>query len=176
MDHDYKVVDAFQRAAFKTIHRRIAQHIPHADAIVVSKQYRFVDGSFADASYRVIDDALEGLLIARVGNDAQVSHKIFYFFALVKTHASINAVGNAHASQRFFIAPALCIGAVENGKVAVEKMIAEFELLDGIRHIFALIIIRHGAHQFHLFSFAIVCKQSLFYLVFVVADNFVGNI
>ena len=76
--------------------------------------------------------------------------------------------------QCFFKSTALCIGTVQDSKIFIGKMIAEFLFLYGVGHKFSFIIIRHGAHQPDFFPFCIFSKQYFFDLSFIIFDNFIG--
>ena len=42
------------------------------------------NGGITDSSCRIVDDALEGLLIVRVGNQAEIGYHILDFLSLIE--------------------------------------------------------------------------------------------
>ena len=53
----------------------------------------------ADSPRRIIDDAAQGDLVARVEGQAQVGDEVFYFLALEELLAAVHHVGNAGGAQ-----------------------------------------------------------------------------
>ena len=56
-----------------------------------------LDGGIAQAALGHVDDALEGEIVSRVGDNAQIGQRVADFPALVKARAADDAVVEAQA-------------------------------------------------------------------------------
>src|SRR6478672_1205489 len=173
--HQHEFFNSRKRARLKAKHLRILQYLPHADIILIGGEYGPVYGCLAYAAYRIVDDALQGLLILWINNDAQVCYIVFDLFTLVKRNTAINCIRNIHSPQAFFKGAALGIGAVQDRDILIVMMVAQLLLLYRICYEFALIIVCHCSHQLDLFTSSILCKKRFGYLAFIVLDDLIGN-
>ena len=175
-DHRDELVQRLDGVPPESVCRRVAEHLPHGEPLLVGHQHQLVDGGLADAAHGIVDDALQGLLIARVHGHAQVGYIILDLLALVEADAAINGIGDAHAAQGFLERAGLRIGTVQYGEVPVMVMVAEFLLLYGVCYELAFIIVRSRSHQPDLLPMVVIGPQLLGDLPLVVADDLVGHL
>jgi hypothetical protein len=71
-----------------------------------------------DAARRQIHHALEGGVIAPVGDEAQIGERVLDLGALEEAQTTVHAVRHARGEERLFEHARLRIGAVENGDLA----------------------------------------------------------
>ncbi len=72
---------------------------------------------FADAARGVIDDALEGFVVARVYYQAKVTEQIFYLFSVEKRVAAIDFVRYVPPPQSLFHSPRQRVDAIQHGDI-----------------------------------------------------------
>lgn len=98
-----------------------------------------VDGGVADGTGWVVDNASERDLVRGEVEDFEVSEGVFDLFALEEGLSADEFVGDAFLTEGFFKGLGLCVGAVEDGKVAPRSFFSVFdleELFDGVAGFF----------------------------------------
>ena len=88
-----------------------------------------LEGGVADAALGDVDDALEGEVVGRVGDDAEIGDGVADFAALVEVRAADDAVVEAEGDEALFELAHLVGGADEDRHV-VEVLALALELLD----------------------------------------------
>src|SRR5215212_1445380 len=142
----------------------------------IGKYHCLFNRGFANTTNRIINNSFQCFFILRIYYNSQISQNIFYLFALIETHSSINPVRDSHTPEAFFKGPALSICPVQNSKVAVEEMISKFLFLYAVRYKLSLVIISHSSYKPYFFAFLILCPQVFGYLSFIIFYDFVGYV
>ena len=74
-----------------------------------------IDGAFADAAGRRVDDAQQRDRVIRILDDFQIRDQVFDLGALVERKSADHVIFQAVAAHGFFKQPRLRVGAVEHG-------------------------------------------------------------
>ena len=90
-----------------------------------------VDGGFADAARRNVQDAEKGDVVLGMHGEANVSEGVFDFGAIVKAETADQFVAEAAAAKGFFESARLKIGAVLDGAGLAGIIVENFLELDG---------------------------------------------
>src|SRR5215469_3761560 len=85
-----------------------------------------MDGDFADATGRHVEDAQKGDIILWMKEQTNIGEGVLDLGALVKTETADDAVANADAAQRFLERPRLRGGAVQNSESKVGVFAKKF--------------------------------------------------
>src|SRR5690606_6127836 len=116
-------VEAGQRVARPRLQRAGLLHpprgLPQRHALAAGQPPHLVEGALADATRGRVARALEGRVVAAVGDQAQVRQRVLDLGALEEAHAAVHAVGNLLGEQRFLERTRLGVAAVEDRAVAV---------------------------------------------------------
>ena len=174
-DHDYKLIKGRKGTCPETKLLCIFQDFPERDVVFIGGQDQPVHRSLANSPGRVVDHPFDRFFITWIYNNAEISHQVFDFLALVETDTAIDCIRDGHPAQGFLKGTALGIGPVKNRKILIAVMIAEFLFLYTVRYKFTFIIIRHGPDQFDLLALPVIGKQYFLDLSFVVLDYFIGH-
>ena len=145
------------------------RHAPFARVIVQK-----LHGGVAKPALGHIDDALEGEIVGRRIDQAQIGERIADFGALVEARAADHAIGQAERDEAVFELAHLERGAHQDRDL-VERMAVALQLLDlladGARFLFR---IPRAGHR-HLLAVDIVGAQRLAEPAFVVRDQVRGG-
>ena len=101
--------------AFADVHGEqhgLLDHLPEADAISLRRLNDLRHSCIADASCGIVDDALEGLFVVRVGHQTEIGNHILDLLALVETQAAVDAIRNVIPTHLLLKATALRVRAV----------------------------------------------------------------
>ncbi|OAV72579.1 hypothetical protein Barb7_03081 [Bacteroidales bacterium Barb7] len=98
---------------------RLLQNCPEADGVADSGFGQLADGCVAYAARGVVDDPLQGFLIVRIDNQAEIGNHVLYLLPLVEGQAAVYFVGNAPLAESLFKEARLGVGTVENGEIGV---------------------------------------------------------
>ena len=112
--------EALQLARGALEHRvlpRRAQDLDHRHALLARKALHALDGRIADAARRVVDDAAQAQIVARVIDDREVGKHILDLRTLEELCSSHDLIRHAVALERIFKRIRLRIHAVQNGVV-----------------------------------------------------------
>ena len=118
--------------------------LPKANAIGLCSLNHLTNRRVANTSGWIVDDALEGLLIVRVGNQTEIGYHILDFLSLIERKTAIDTVRNIVFPHLFLKRTALGVSAIENGKVTPVAVILPSESLDILRYDHCLFLIRVG--------------------------------
>ena len=110
----------------------------------------------------------------QVDQYTEVGYEIFDFFSLVEGLTPINAVFDITTTKGFFKRTTLGIGPIEDSKIVVTKVVAQFVFQNSIGYKLAFIVIGKGAGQFNFIALAFIGPQRFFNLVLVVGNHFIG--
>ena len=95
----------------------------HGKALRLGSEAKLLNGLFADAPARHVDDPHERNIIVRVGDHAKICKDILDFLALIEAEAAIHLVGDAVIEKRAFQHTALRVHAVKDGKIRIRPAI-----------------------------------------------------
>ena len=133
-------------------------------------------GCIADTTSRIVDDALESLLVIGIGDQTEIGNNVLDFLALIETHTAIDAIRNALFTKLLLEASALRIGAIENGEVGILTSILTLDALDILAHDERLLLIAIGWLVNQLLAHGILAKHIFLNLILVALDETVGSI
>ena len=88
--------------------------LPHRDAPLGGQLRDALHGRVADAARRVVDDAFERLVVARVDHQPDIGQHVLDLLVVVERTALVDAVGNAAAAEVVLQHGRLVVGAVED--------------------------------------------------------------
>ena len=137
-------------------------------------------GGVAQAALRHVDDALEGEIVGRLRDDAQIGQRVADFGALVEARAADHAIGQAELDEAVFEFAHLERGAHQNGDL-VERMVdallarVALQLLDLLADRAGFFLRVPGAGDLHLFAQHVLGAQRLAEPAFVVRDQVRGR-
>ena len=175
-DEQAEVIELGQRSLVhaESVVYRIAYHLPEAHMVLVGTVCQLHDSCGTDATSRIVDDALDGLLIVGVSHHSEVCDDVLDFLALIETQSAINAIRNALLSEFLLEATALRIGTIEDGKILIFIVFLTLDALDVLSHDDRLLLVAIGWLILYLFALGILAVHILRYLVAVVLDQAVG--
>ena len=137
-------------------------------------------GGVAEAALGHVDDALEGEIVGRLRDDAQVGQRVADFGALVEPRAADDAIGQAELDEALLEFAHLERGAHQNGDL-VERVVLAF-VARGALELFDLLADRAGlflrvpaAGDLHFFAEHILGAQRLAEPAFIVRDQVRGG-
>lgn len=128
-----------------------------------------------DGALGLVDDAPQRHVVRWVYDDAQISYDVAHFLAVVKTHASVNPVGNARAHQHFFQHAGLRVHAVQHGHRVV-GYVRLVHLLHPVADPGGFLPLIACVEQADLFAFVLLRPQRLFLAAGVMRDDVVRRI
>ena len=88
--------------------------LPHRDAPLGGQCRDTLHGRVADAAGRIVDDALERLVVAGIDHQPDIGHHVADLLVVVERRTFVDAVGNAPAAEVVLQHGRLVVGAVEN--------------------------------------------------------------
>ena len=137
-------------------------------------------GGVAQAALGHVDDALEGEVVGRLRDDAQIGQRVPYFGALVKPRAADDAIGQAELDEAVFEFAHLERGAHQNGDLVermVEALVAgvALQLLDLLADRAGFFLRIPAAGDLHLLAGDILGAQGLAEPAFIVRDQVRGG-
>ena len=127
------------------------------DAIAPGHLQQLGHAGVADAALGHIDDALEGQIVGRLRDDAQIGQRVADFLALVEPGTADDAIGQAELDEAVFEFAHLERGAHQNGDL-VERMILAplarlaLQLLDFLADAAGFLFAIPAAGDLHLFA------------------------
>ena len=96
--------------------RQHERHIRHGCRLV-----DIIDGSFADASARRVDDALGRNVVVGVHEQREVCHNVANFGAIEESRAADDLVGNTSTQHHVFERARLSVRAVEHSHLVIRE-------------------------------------------------------
>jgi hypothetical protein len=129
----------------------------------------------ADAARREVHHAQEGVVVLRVGGQAQVGQGVLDLGALEEAQAAVDPVGNAGGEQGVFDAARLGVGAVQHGHV-VPRRPSRLQGLDFLHHEARFLAVVVGLEMADRLALAGVGPQVLAQAVLVVGDHRIGGV
>ena len=143
-NHRHELRDLADDGLLHRVGRRFGHQgvdrLPHRDPALRGYLSDALDGRVADAARRIVDDAAESLVVARVDNQADITHQVADLLVVVERRTLVDAVGDAAAPQVLFQHERLVVGAVENRRLG--------PFVAGGPHAVAQV----GDHRFGLFA------------------------
>ena len=131
-------------------------------------------GGVAEPALRHIDDALEGEIVGRRIDHAQIGERVADFGALVEARAADHAIGQAERDEAVLEFAHLERGAHQDGDL-VERMAAALQLLDLLADGAGFLLGVPGAGHGDLLARHVVGAQRLAEPAFVVGDQVRGG-
>ncbi len=133
-------------------------------------------GGIAQAALGHVDDALEGEVVGRLGDHAQIGEGVPDLGALVEARAADDAVGQAELDEAVLEFAHLERGAHQDGDFVQRVIFALFsglflQLFDLIADTSGLFFAVPGARHLHLFAKHILGAQRLAQAPFVVGNQ-----
>ena len=145
-------------------------------ALLARVVVQHLHGGVAQAALRHIDDALEGQIVGRLRDHAQIGQRIADFGALVEPRTADDAIAETKLDEAFFEFAHLERGAHQNGDL-VERMVLSF-VARGALHLLDLFADRArfflaipGAGDLHLLAIDVLGAQGLAEAAFIVRDQ-----
>ena len=133
-------------------------------------------GGVADAARRIVDDAPEGLVVARVDHQPDIGQHILDLLAVVERRPLVDAVGNAAAAQRLFERLRLVVGAVEDRRF-VPRIARGAHLVAQILYDqLGLLAVGVGFQHTDLLALVALREAPLFHAARIVDDHRVGRL
>ena len=137
-------------------------------------------GGVAQAPLGLVDDALEGEVVGRLRDHAQVGERVADFHALVEARAADDAIGQAELDEAVFEFAHLERGAHQEGDL-VERMVqpalarVALHLLDLLADVARFFLRVPGAGDGDLFARHVLGAQRLAEPALVVGDEMGGG-
>ena len=137
-------------------------------------------GGVAQAALGHVDDALEGEIVGRLRDHAQIGQRVADFGALVKPRPADHAIGQAELDEAVFEFAHLERGAHQNGDL-VERMVdallarLALQLLDLLADRAGFFFRIPAAGDLHLFAQHVFRAQRLAQTSFIVRDQVAGR-
>ena len=135
-----------------------------------------VDGGLANAASRIIDYALKCLLVGRIGYESQIADDILDLLALIERQASVDAIEDVAFAQGFLEGATLCIGAVEDGNVAVVVTLVVVKRLYTSSHLIGFLQVGIGAGEDEFRASVVFAEDCLAYLILVLRNERISGI
>ncbi len=159
-----------------TVFAEIQQHLPRAQAGLLSRHLQGADGLVANATRRNPDHAQQADLVRRVLHQTQKTDHVFDFLAAVKTLRSDQAVGQTGVHKSFFDHAGLGVGAVHDRKIIRAGLAGADVLLDGIHHEGGLCNVIRGHVLDDLVALAAVGEEVLGSAVAIAVNDLASGI
>ena len=131
-------------------------------------------GGVAEAALRHIDDALEGEIVGRRVDDAQISQRVADFGALVEARTADHAIGQAERDEAVFELAHLERGAHQDRDL-VELLARALQLLDLLADAAGFLFRIPGAGDGDLLAVDVLGAQRLAEPAFIVRDQMRGG-
>jgi hypothetical protein len=101
----------------------VVHGIPHCTFGCSGSGTQFFHCCITDTSGWQIYYPSQRFFVPGVHGESKIGYKIFYFFPLVKRHASVHSVHEVQPAQVFLKFPALRVGSVQNGDFIIGNMV-----------------------------------------------------
>ena len=166
---------ALHGIAHRLGHQRV-DRLPHRHAPLGRQLGDTQHGGVADAARRIVDDAPEGLVVARVDHQPDIGQHILDLLAVVERRPLVDAVGNAAAAQRLFERLRLVVGAVEDRRF-VPRIARGAHLVAQILYDqLGLLAVGVGFQHTDLLALVALREAPLFHAARIVDDHRVGRL
>jgi len=160
----------------KPVLQRSTQCLPKAHSCTCSRINDFAHRGVSYATGRIVDDALQCLFVVRVHRQAEVGDNVLYLLALVERNASVDATRDGAFAQGLFKDTALCIGAVEDGLLAIGNLLTSVQFGNLVGHDFALLNIAIGTIDAYGLATVLFRKHLLANLFAILGYQAVGRL
>src|SRR5580704_7705940 len=155
--------------------RRRRRRLPERGAGSLGAFAQRIEALGAEAPRRQVHHALEGGVVAAVGDEAQVREPFFDLLALEKTQASVHLVGDARRQKRLLEHPRLRVRTVEDGDVAALHAVGDV-LADAVGDELRLVALVEGGVELDRLTTRAAGPELLAEAVGVVRDQAVGGL
>ena len=150
--------------------------LPHRDAPLSGQLRDALHGRVADAARRVVDDAFERLVVARVDHQPDIGQHVLDLLVVVERTALVDAVGNAAAAKVVLQHGRLVVGAVEDHRFRpVVARRADFVAQVGDHH-FGLLAVGIGLEDADRLTHVAGRETVLLHALGVADDDRIGRI
>ena len=173
-----------QRAARFRLHlvgrRRARGGFGQRNALLARIVVQHLQRGVAEAALGHVDDALEGQIVGRLRDHAQIGQRVADFGALVEARPADDAIGQAELDEAVFEFAHLERGAHQNGDLVERMVVASLarvalQLLDLLADVAGFFLGVPGAGDLHLFAQHVFGAQRLAEPAFVVRDQVRGG-
>ena len=154
----------------------LLDHLPQTDAVGLGCLYDLAHRRVADASRRIVDDTLEGLLVVGIGNQTEVGNHVLDLLTLIEAQSAIDTVRDIVLEHLLLERPALRVGAIEDGKVTPVSVILPAQPFDVLTHDDGLLLVAVGRLQLQLLTVLILREHILRDLPLIPSDQRVGRL
>ena len=151
-----------------------ARGFGHRHAAFAGVIVQELHGGIAEPALRHIDDALEGEIVGRRIDQAQIGECVAYFGALVEARAADDAIGQAERDETILEFAHLERGAHQDGDF-VERVAFALQLLDLLADGAGLFLRIPGAGHADLLAGHVVGTQRLAEPALIVGDEMRGG-
>ena len=149
---------------------------PKRNMMQVSHLNNLGNGSVANTTRRIVDDATQCLLVVRIGHNAEVGNDVFDFLTLIETQAPIYSIRYAIFAHLFLKRTTLRIGAIQNGKIAILSPLLPTDSLNVIADDDGLLLVAVGRLQGQTFALFVLAKDILADLAFILENQGVSSL
>ena len=154
----------------------LLDHLPQTDTIGLRCLYDLAHRRVADASGRIVDDTLEGLLVVGIGYQTEVGYHVLDLLALIEAQSAVDPVWDIVLQHLLLERTALRVGAIEDGEVAPVAMILPAQPLDVLTDDERLLLVAVGRLQLQLLTVFVLRKHVLRNLSLVPSDQRIGRL
>ena len=154
----------------------MADHLPETHRMLRGLRRYLSHRGVTDATCRIVHYTLECLLVVRIYHQSEVSYDVLDFLALVERQTAIHAVRERLLAKLLLEHAALCVGAVENGKVRVGQTLLAVQLLDLVGHYHRLLRIAVGLIDAQRLARLVLGEHLLRYATHVLLYQAVGRL
>ena len=144
--------------------KRVGNNTPETLGAFYRSIFYFLQRLISYSTCREVDYTLESLFVVLVTYKTEIGNYILYLLALIERQATIYAVWEATFPECLLKDTRLCIGAVQNCKIAIPKSLAVTQGLNLVGHDLSLFKIGIGRIERKRLSVATFREDILFYL------------
>ena len=155
---------------------RLLDHLPQTDAVGLCRLDNLTNSRISDASCRIVDDTLEGLLVVRIGYQTEVGYHVLDLLTLIEAQSAIDTVRDIVLEHLFLKRTALRVGAIQDGEVAPVGMLLPAQPLDVLTHDDGLLLVAVGRLQLQLLTVLILREHILRDLPLIPPDQRIGRL
>ena len=151
-----------------------ARRFEQRDAALAGVVVQHLHGGIAEPALRHVDDALEGEIVGRRIDDAQIGQRVADLGALIEARAADDAIGQAERDEAVLELAHLIRGAHQDRDV-VERFALALQLLDLLADAARFFLRIPGAGDRDLLALDILGAQGLAEASFIVRDQMRGR-
>ncbi len=125
LERDEEIAERAARRGLQLVGAEQARRrVRQRHALGARKRVQRLQRLRADAAARHVDDALEGQIVGRLMDEAEIGHRVADFLALVEARAADDAIGQAEGDEPFLELARLEAGAHQDRDLAQRFAVA----------------------------------------------------